>query len=79
MVAYWHKINVDSNGQVTGYIKVVQNVDSTLSTTPSMVFYQSEDKFCAGNPAKIKQVSNFGNVMYDSKRILGKKFSDKKL
>ena len=78
MVAFWStKENI--KGKANGEIQVVQNVLSGHSSTPSMVFYKSEVNYLAGYPAKTKLVTNFGNVMYDSKRILGKKFSDKKL
>ena len=43
---------------------------------PSVVYFNKEDSFKLGYSAKNKQVQQFRNVLFDAKRMLGKKFSD---
>ena len=68
-------------------IETLQNVDTGLNTTPSIVAYRGADKKVAkkkqgtpdvlvGHPAKIQQPRNLENTLYDAKRMIGKTFND---
>ena len=64
-------------------IEIAQNIDDGDYWTPSMVYYGLKKdgtlQQLIGQAAKNKQGSNFTNVLYDAKRILGRDFDDAKL
>ena len=46
-------------------------------TTPSVVAFSKEGELIVGTPAKRQAVVNSENTVFASKRLIGRKFSDK--
>ena len=49
-----------------------------LRTTPSVVGFQNNEKLIGEN-AKYLNIKNYENIIYDSKRLIGRNFSDKEV
>ena len=58
-----------------GKVEIIPN-DLGLNTTPSYVAF-TEDERLFGDVAKSQAARNAENTIFDSKRLIGRKFSDK--
>jgi molecular chaperone DnaK len=58
--------------------KVIENSEGAR-TTPSIVAYQEDGEILAGASAKRQAVTNPRNTVYASKRLIGRKFSEKEV
>ncbi|CAL8136306.1 unnamed protein product [Orchesella dallaii] len=61
-----------------GRVHVIRN-GIGKNTTPSYVAFKDGKKEIVGEPAKSQAYSNPENTIFDAKRIIGRKFGDKKL
>ena len=61
-----------------GQPKVVENSEGAR-TTPSIVAYTEEGEVLVGAPAKRQAVTNPKNTLYASKRLIGRRFTDKEV
>ena len=50
-----------------------------LSTTPSFVCFFEKDKICLGELAKLQPSYEYKNIIYNSKRMLGRNINDKEI
>ncbi len=58
--------------------KVIENAEGAR-TTPSIVAYQEDGEILVGASAKRQAVTNPKNTVFASKRLIGRKFSDKEV
>ena len=58
-----------------GRVEILQN-DSGMTTTPSVVAFQSGNMVKVGDMALNKAPTNAANTIYDSKRLIGRQFKD---
>jgi molecular chaperone DnaK len=58
--------------------KVIENSEGAR-TTPSIIAYQDDDEILVGASAKRQAVTNPKNTIYASKRLIGRKFSEKEV
>ncbi len=58
-------------------VNIIQN-DLGNGVTPSVVAFQGQRRF-VGQPAKDKLIKNYTSVVYDSKRFIGRRFTDKEV
>ncbi len=58
--------------------KVIENSEGTR-TTPSIVAYQEDGEILVGASAKRQAVTNPKNTIYASKRLIGRKFTEKEV
>ncbi len=66
-------VAVIENGQP----KVIENSEGAR-TTPSIIAYLDNDDTLVGAPAKRQAVTNPRNTLYAVKRLIGRKFEEKK-
>ena len=67
-------VSVMENGKP----KVIENAEGAR-TTPSIIAYQDGGEILVGAPAKRQAVTNPKNTLYAVKRLIGRKFDEKKL
>ena len=60
-----------------GDVEIISN-DMGSRTTPSYVAFTDKD-FLVGEAAKLQSTRNTKNTVYDAKRLIGKKFTDKEV
>lgn len=58
--------------------KVIENAEGAR-TTPSIIAYMEDGEVLVGAPAKRQAVTNPRNTIYASKRLIGRKFSEKEV
>ena len=58
-----------------GNVEIISN-DQGMRTTPSFVAFTNEERLI-GNGAKNQSAQNPENTIFDAKRLLGRKFSDR--
>lgn len=58
-----------------GRVEILQN-DEGQTTTPSVVCYRSETEIAVGQVAQNQGIRMKENTIYDSKRVIGRRFSD---
>ncbi len=61
-----------------GKVKVIENVEGRR-TTPSVVAWTEDGDILVGDPAKRQAVTNPKKTIYGSKRLIGRKFTDKEV
>lgn len=57
--------------------RVVENSEGTR-TTPSMIAFTKDGERLVGQPAKRQAVTNPDNTLYGIKRLIGRRFNDRK-
>jgi molecular chaperone DnaK len=60
-----------------GKPKVIENSEGAR-TTPSIVAYTDNDEILVGAPAKRQAVTNAKNTIFAVKRLIGRRFEDRK-
>ena len=79
--SYWLGIDLGTTNTCFGIwkdgeVQLIQNCDSNDLQTPSVVAFRGQDVLI-GVPAKnLLKSSHCSNVIYDAKRLVGRKFED---
>ena len=58
--------------------RVIENAEGDR-TTPSIVAFNEDGEILVGQPAKRQAVTNPENTIFAAKRLIGRKFTDKKV
>ena len=60
-----------------GQVKIIENAEGAR-TTPSIVAYMDDGETLVGAPAKRQAVTNPKNTLYAVKRLIGRKFDERR-
>jgi len=60
-------------------VKVISNVQEGKNTTPSVVSFKNGEKEAVGSSAKRQAIMRPEEVIYEFKRLIGRKFTSKEV